>query len=145
MEDRFKKFTVLINRIIRSIHKIKSEEMGRLGLKSTHVSCLYYLYREGEMTAKELCDVCDEDKGAISRAIEFLEEQGYLICSSKTEKRYKSPISLSDKGKKIGEFINDKVDGLLDKASEGLSEEKRVIFYESLDLISNNLQKMCDK
>ncbi len=97
------------------------------------------------MTAKELCDVCDEDKGAISRAIEFLEEQGYLICSSKTEKRYKSPISLSDKGKKIGEFINDKVDGLLDKASEGLSEEKRVIFYESLDLISNNLQKMCDK
>lgn len=145
MEDRFKKFTILINKIIRSIHKIKSDEMGRLGLKSTHVSCLYYLYREGEMTAKELCDICEEDKGAISRAIEFLEEQGYLICSSKTEKRYKSPINLSDKGKEVGAFICNKVDGLLEKASQGLSEEKRKIFYESLHLIANNLQKLCDK
>lgn len=145
MEDRFKKFTILINRIIRNIHKLKSEEMGRLGLKSTHVSCLYYLYREGDMTARELCDICDEDKGAISRAIEFLEEDGYLTCSSKTEKRYKSPIQLSEKGKEIGEFICNKVDGFLEKASEGLSEENRKIFYESLDLISNNLQRLCEK
>lgn len=145
MEDRFKKFTVLVNRIVRNIHKIKTEEMSRLGLKSTHVSCIYYLYGSDEgRTARELCDICDEDKAAISRAIEFLEKEGYISCFSKSEKRYRSPLVLTEKGNKLGEFISKKVEKLLELSSEGLSEKNRKIFYESLDLISNNLQKICD-
>ncbi len=145
VEDRFKKFTVLVNRIVRNIHKIKTEEMSRLGLKSTHVSCIYYLYRsDKQLTAKELCDICDEDKAAVSRAIEFLEREGYTSCFSKSEKRYRSPIVLTEKGEKLGRFISDKVDELLELSSAGLSEVNRKVFYESLDLISDNLQKICD-
>lgn len=146
MIDRYETFTVQIAKIARYIRKIKSIEMAEFDLKSPHVSCLYYLYKnQGNLTAKELCDLCDEDKAAMSRAIDYLETNGYIDCISKTEKRYKSPLLLTDKGLEVGKLIAQKVDNILAPASEGLTEENRKIFYESLILISNNLQKICDK
>ena len=98
MENRFETFTVLINRISRNIRKIKNQEMEEYQLRSAHISCLYYLYASDGLTAAELCERCEEDKATISRALEFLEEEGYLSCESKTAKRYKSPLSLTEKG-----------------------------------------------
>ena len=145
MEARFETFTMQIAKISRCIKKIKTEEMSTFNLKSPHVSCLYYMFKQNKpITAKELCDLCDEDKGAISRSIDYLEKDEYIFADSKTEKRYKSPLSLTEKGLIVGQGIADKVDNILDIASEGLSDEKRKIFYESLMLISDNLQKICD-
>ena len=79
MDERFKTFTVLMANINRSIRKIKTEEMAEFRLKSPHVSCLYYLYKENALTAKELCDICEEDKANISRTIDYLETNGYLV------------------------------------------------------------------
>ena len=69
MEERFETFTVLINQISRSIHQLKSAEMAEFELRSSHVSCLYYLYQMKTLTAKELCDICAEDKANISRTV----------------------------------------------------------------------------
>ena len=145
MQNRFKLFTVLTTRINRFIKKIKAEEMAEFNLKSTHVSCLYYLYVESSLTAKELCDICDEDKGAISRSLDYLEKNGYLKCESNAEKRYKSPLELTELGKCVAEKISKKIERILDEASIGLTEENRVIFYQSLNLISDNLEKICEK
>ena len=145
MENRFKLFTILNCRINRCIRKIKADEMSEFDLKSTHVSCLYYLHEQNGLTAKELCDICDEDKAAVSRALDFLENNGYLKCDSKTVKRYKSPINLTDKGILVAKKISEKIDRILGEASVGLSEENRVIFYQSLNLISENLEKICEK
>lgn len=143
--DRFNKFTTQVNKIVRNIHRIKCEETGKLGLKGTHVSCLYYLYRaESPLTARELCAVCGEDKAAVSRAVDYLGGEGYVRCESSTQKKYKSPISLTEKGKEAGRFLSDRVESILVDASRGLTDEKRAVFYESLDLISDNLQKICD-
>lgn len=144
--DRFNKFTTQVNRIVRNIHRIKCEETGKLGLKGTHVSCLYYLYRaESPLTARELCAVCGEDKAAISRTVDYLGKEGYIKCESGALKKYKSPISLTEKGMEAGRVLSDRVESILIDASRGLSDEKRAIFYESLDLISDNLQKICDR
>ncbi|MDE6373767.1 MAG: MarR family transcriptional regulator [Clostridia bacterium] len=143
--DRFSKFTILVNRIVRNIHRIKSDETSKLGLKGTHVSCLYYLYRaESPLTARELCDVCDEDKAAISRAVDFLGREGYVVCESSAVKRYKSPLILTEKGIGAGRHLAERVDSILAEASDGLTDGDREIFYGSLDLISANLQKICD-
>lgn len=145
MEERFKTFTVLIAKINRCIRRIKNGEMAEFHLKSPHVSCLYYLYRSHSLTAKELCDICEEDKGAISRSIEYLEKGGYIVCNSKTLKRYRAPLELTELGKRVGKCIADKIDNVLKEASAGLSEENRLVFYESLALISGNLQKISDR
>ena len=144
MEKRFETFTVLISKISRNIRKIKTEEMLEFNLKSPHVSCIYYLYKYNTLTAKDLCDICDEDKAAISRSLVYLENNGYLSCSSNAKKRYKAYLELTQKGKDIGKILCEKIDNVLNIASNSLSEEDRIIFYKSLSLINNNLQKICD-
>ncbi len=143
MEERFKTFTLLMNCINRSIYKLKTAGMAEFKLKSSHVSCLYYLYKE-EMTAKELCELCNEDKANISRAVKYLQENGYLVCRSRTRKKYLAPICLTDKGKEVAGGIADKIDRVLESVSEGLSEEERISMYHGLTVVSENLQKICE-
>lgn len=140
MQERFETFTVLINRISRNIRKIKNQEMEEYNLRSAHVSCLYYLYiHEGE-TATDLCERCEEDKATISRALDYLEKNGFLTCESKNAKRYKSPLILTDKGNEAGKKIADKIRNVLDVISDGLSNEERMAFYHSLSIISESLE-----
>lgn len=143
MQERFRTFTVLIAKISRSIRKIKTEEMEELDLKSPHVSCLYYLFKMGSLTAKEICDIAREDKASMSRSIEYLESNGYIECDSNQKKRYKSALSLTEKGEKVAEVIAEKIDNILDFASLDLSDNDREILYKSLTLISDNLEKYC--
>ncbi len=146
MLHRFETFTVLVANISRSIRKIKTEEMEQFHLKSTHVSCLYYLFSEGELTATELCERCEEDKANISRAIDYLEKQGYIVCrSGEQKKRYRAPLKLTEQGREVGEIVAGKIDRILRDASEGVDEQEREIMYRSLAIISGNLQKICDE
>lgn len=139
MQERFETFTVLINRISRNIRKIKNQEMAEYQLRSAHISCLYYLYSGDQMTATDLCERCEEDKATISRALDYLETNGYLRCESKSAKRYKSPLILTEKGSEVGRKISEKVDRVLDEISVGLTEEERAAFYRSLSIISESL------
>ena len=145
MQKRFETFTVLINRISRNIRKIKNHEMADYGLRSAHVSCLYYLYSIDGLTATDLCERCEEDKATISRAIEHLETEGYLVCESKNAKRYKSPIILTEKGTKTAITIAEKIDAVLEISSASLSENEREAFYKSLAIISENLDIVANK
>lgn len=145
MKERFKTFTVLIMEINRYIHKIKTEEMSEFDLKSPHVSCLYYLYKSGELTAKELCDISKEDKASVSRSIEYLETNGFISCNSTAKKRYKAILTLTEKGREISAALAKKIDAILEQASVGLSEENRAVMYETLSLIHDNLENICNK
>ena len=140
MHERFETFTVLINRISRNIRKIKNQEMAEYNLRSVHVSCLYYLYISSGATATDLCERCEEDKATISRAIDYLETNGFLTCESKTAKRYKSTLVLTDKGNEVGKQIADKISAVLDTVSVDLTEEERAAFYRSLSIISKSLE-----
>ena len=142
MTNRFQEFTVLIATLNRCIYKLKTEEMAEYNLKSSHVSCLYYIYLNGTLTAKELCDLCGEDKSNISRALKYLEENEYLKLSTK---KYQKPIVLTEKGNKVGEYLNGRVNEILDYVSEGLTEENRTIMYQSLNLINKRLNKLCEE
>lgn len=140
MENRFETFTVLVNRISRNIRKIKNQEMAEYNLRSVHISCLYHLYGAGGLTATELCERCEEDKATISRALDYLESNGFLTCESRSVKRYRSPLRLTEKGVEIGRKIADKIDRVLEKISTGLTEQERVAFYRSLSIISDSLE-----
>ena len=144
MEERFETFTVLINRISRNIRKIKNQDMAEHNLKSAHVSCLYYLYSTGGLSATELCEHCEEDKATISRALDFLETKGYLTCESKHNKRYKSPLVLTEKGYAAGKRIADKISCVL-KEIKWSTDEERLAFYQSLAVISDSLEAVIKK
>ncbi|MBR7136160.1 MAG: winged helix-turn-helix transcriptional regulator [Clostridia bacterium] len=143
METRFTAFTVLIAKIGRAIHKIKTEEMAEFNLKSSHVTCLYYLYKTGGITAKELCDISSEDKSNISRAIKHLEGEGYLYCNTSKAKRYQDVIRLTDKGANLGKRLAQKIDRIEAAAGRFVSDDAREVLYKSLASICDNLEAIC--
>lgn len=142
MQERFETFTVLINRISRNIRRLKNMEMEEYNLKSAHISCLYYLYQSDGLTASELCERCEEDKATISRTLEYLEKNGYLSCETKSEKKYRSPLLLTERGNTTAAKIAAKIDDVLGEIGEGLTEEERASFYRSLSIISDGLDKI---
>lgn len=145
MQERFRTFTLLSAQISRCLRRIKTEEMADIELKSGHISCLHYLYAIGPMTAKEICDVCEEDKANISRSLEFLEKNGYINLLPDEKRRYKRRYELTEQGTAAAKRIDTKIDRVLAIAGEGVSEEERAIMYASLAKISANLQHICDE
>ncbi len=140
MNERYETFTILIAKISRNIRKIKNYEMAEYELRSSHISCLYYLYLSSGISAVELCDRCEEDKATVSRSLEYLEKNGFLEARPKNTKRYKSPLLLTEKGIEAGKKIADKIDRVLDEVSVGLTDKERGEFYRCLGIISNNLE-----
>lgn len=142
MINRFETFTLLLNRINRNIRKIKNREMEEYHLRSPHVACLYHLYLAKELTSTALCERCEEDKATISRSLDYLEKNGYLVCRSTSAKRYNSPLTLTEKGMAAGAEITDKINRILDEVSIDLSEEERAALYRSLGKISERLERV---
>ena len=66
-----------------------------------------------------------------------------MECEPKNVKRYKSPIILTEKGKKAGKEIAEKINCVLDEISTGLTETERLEFYRMLSVISESLEKVC--
>ena len=137
MQERFETFTVLINRISRDIRKIKNQEMADYHLRSAHVSCLYYVYSLGSVTSAELCEHCEEDKATISRAVDYLETNGFLLRDTGA-KRYKSPLLLTNKGRDAGkrmEGLNSTV--VYPPSAEALRLSSKTVKKRSCDAIEN--------
>lgn len=144
MKERFQTFTVLITGIHRSIRRIKMSAMTVFDLKSCHVSCIYYLYKDSALTAAELCERCEEDKANISRALVYLEENGYLALRP-SRRRYRIPLELTEKGIEVGKYISEKIAEVLQMSSAGVCETDLTVMYESLATIGQNLQSICDQ
>ena len=73
--------------------------------------------------------------------LEYLEENEYITCESKLAKRYKSPLSLTEKGRDVGKKIADKINYVLNEICIGLTEEERIEFYRCLNIISDSLEQ----
>ena len=129
----------MINRISRDIRRIKNQEMASYHLRSAHVSCLYYIYSLDGVTSAELCEHCEEDKATISRALDYLEANGFVLRDSDRTKRYRSPLRLTERGQEAGKRIAEKIDTVLDTVSRTLTDEERAAFYRSLSAISRSL------
>ena len=127
--ERFETFTVLIAKISRNIKKIKNQEMAEYGLRSVHVSCLYYLYSEESLTATELCELCEEDKATISRALDHLEKNGFIVRTPDENDARISRVRLTEEGRAqcekarriFDETCHQMLDGLDDSSISQLS------------------------
>lgn len=143
MIGRFERFSYAISEISRLWHRIAGEEMGKYGLKGAYSVYFTTLYRHPNgLTAAQLVDLCSRDKADVSRAMSLLEGKG-LVCRVDPEgKAYRAMLILTEEGRQIASQINTRAEAAVELASFGLPEEKREIFYEALELITANLQKI---
>lgn len=144
--ERFATFESLISEIQRSYQRLKTREMTRLGLKSSHVMILFMLGKEQEgASATELCELCKADKAAISRALSELIKNEYIFTENQDHKRaYRSKYFLTKKGKSVVKFINGYVKEVMEGLDGFMDEEQRAFFYESLFKISEKIKEIAE-
>ena len=141
MIDRFEQLSFYIGSIYRHIHKIEKDVMQKYKLRGAFAQYLVALshYPDG-ITATKLCDICDKDKAATSRIISELEESDLIERISKGTNSYRANLLLTPKGKDVTDYVVHSVEHAVRKAGEGLCEEDRRIFYNTLRLIEGNLR-----
>ncbi len=144
MLGRFEQFCNAISAIHQAIQKIERVEMAKYGLKGPHAQYLLMMsqYPDG-ITAAQLCNLCEKDKAAISRAVSELEDAGMIIRRDPEGKRYRSLLQLTQKGTEVAGKVNRLVYLAVHQASEGYDAEKRETFIRVLNMIASNLQTIC--
>ena len=144
MMSSFEKFTVVISGISRYVQKIQRREMVKRGYKGAFAQYLAVLKRcEEGLTSTELCDICDKDKAAVSRIIAEMEEKGLIEREKKNVRTYRSKIVLTEKGKEVAEYVEERSRAAVAVVSEGVMDDsQRETIYATLDLLYKNLQKI---
>lgn len=139
LENRFERFSFALMSISRYWHKIVSDEMENFGLKGPYAIYLVAIerYKEG-ITAVKLGELCGKDKSDVSRMMSVMEKEGLIFREG--ENRYRALIKLTEKGKKAASFVQEKAKIAVEIAGQDLTDENRKIFYESLELITENLR-----
>ena len=140
MLNRFGAFVTGFTACYKYIQRIKTLEMTELGLRGTHAMCLFYLHHNPQgLTAAQLCQLCDEDKGAISRTLSELETKGYLY--TRAAKKYRAEIMLTPEGTALAEKMDALIESWVGIGGDGLTEEQRSSFYQTLERIAANLKE----
>lgn len=143
MVERFEKFSYLISELSKLLHKIESDELLELGLKGPYAIYILTLAKhQSGVCASKLSELCARDKADVSRAVAALIEKDIATKIISEDKKYRSPIALTEKGLLVAERISAKAKRAVEFASEGISDEERKIFYESLETICSNMTKM---
>ena len=140
MIQRFQSFMTAITICYKYLQKIKATEMTEYGLKGAHVMCLFFLHQHKEgLTASQLCQLCAEDKAAISRNLASLFENGFIEVDGR--KKYRAMIKLTEKGEEMAKKLDGLIEQWVEYVGNGLSSNDRTAFYHGLDIISNNLRE----
>lgn len=138
MVSRFERFSFAISEIHRYWHKIAADVMESRGLKGPYAVYFTALYRYPEgVTSAQLAELCSRDKSDVSRAISLMEKQKLVTKEGST---YRALLKLTDEGKALAEFINEKAGLAVELGGRGLSDENREVFYQTLELIVSNLE-----
>ena len=145
MISRFVQFSSSIAAIYKYIQKIERAEMLKFGLKGPHVQCLVVLSRYPDgLTSAELCELCEKDKAAISRAVAELEKEGLLSREGEKDRIYRAPLKLTERGQEIAMQILRTATRAVEVAGDGLTDGDREIFYSVLEKIAANLQTISE-
>lgn len=139
---RFKKFTLLIDGIHKSIHNLKITIAPHLGVKGVHVLWVWELLKNPDgLTAAELAMRSMVNRSLVSREIEELREGGYVVLELDGGNKYNGKLRLTEKGRELAESIGGEVVRIQDAVDEGISEEELDAFYLTLEKLNNNFLK----
>jgi DNA-binding MarR family transcriptional regulator len=132
--------------ILRSARQIINAELEALNLSSAEGDILFHLLTGSDNLAQEqLAERLDIGKAAISRAVDSLEEKGYVMRVRQQEDRRAYRVSLTEKAFSVGEDIKGIYEKFYSLVKKGISEEEIVHIEALLSRVAANLKLLEDK
>ena len=118
--------------------------MAVLGLKGKQVQCMFSLYHTDDGTSlTQLCELCDEDKGAMSRTVKELAEKQLVYVAEKDEHKYRNPIKLTPAGRTVAKIVTEQINQIFGTISAQITPAERNTLYQTLTQISGDLTQIC--
>jgi DNA-binding MarR family transcriptional regulator len=131
----------LIARIREKANRLITEELNRHNLKGiapSHGDIMLGLFKNTELSMKELAEYIDRDKSTVTYLVNKLIQLGYVEKKSGIRDRRKSLISLTRKGRELRDDIIGISEKLLTRVFRSLSNEERYVLNELLARINEN-------
>lgn len=140
MISRYEQFSYAVSALHRYIQKIERDEMVKYGYKGSFAQYLVVMNRRPEgLTSTKLCEICDKDKAAVSRAVGEMEEKGLVYREGVGETMYRAKLRLTEEGQRAARYVCERAEAAVAAAGQGLDDESRRAFYATLSLIAGNL------
>lgn len=136
-EERLSDFFTYIRMLSKLLFRLKSNAVKKLGLKSVHVQCLFYLSYKGNMTFSNLVKLTLEDKASVSKALKILTDKDIVSYHA----GYNEEIVLTEEGKKVASEIEKESITALKEARKDIPDEDARIFVSTLKKICMNLRE----
>lgn len=131
----------LIARIREKANRLITEELNRHNLKGiapSHGDIMLGLFKNTELSMKELAEYIDRDKSTVTYLVNKLIQLGYVEKKPGIRDRRKSLISLTRKGRELRDDIIGISEKLLTRVFRSLSNEERYVLNELLARINEN-------
>lgn len=119
--------------------KILQPYFQGLGLSIGQPRILNKLYEKDGITQRELADRCLLDVASISRALDKLEEAGYLTRERHPDCRRSFMIVLTAAGREKARAVNSKFNELDERIWEGIGEAEMDAFLTCAGKILHNM------
>ncbi len=144
-QERFFRFTRLIDSLHKSVMRLRLEKAPAFGVKGVHVFWVYELARHPDgLSAAELAQSSKIDRSLVSRELAVLKKQG-LVAADNAARSYNAKLRLTEAGKKAAQDIKEIAMEIQSRASAGISDAELASFYATLEKLSRNLSSISEE
>lgn len=146
-QERFFRFTRLIDSAHKSILRLRLDKAADFGVKGVHVFWVYKLLQHPEgLSAAELAQRSQIDRSLISREISALKKDGYIAAKDKVlAHNYKAKLILTEKGVKAAKEIASLGVQIQNRASANIPKAELEQFYATLEKLCKNLEEISEE
>ena len=138
---RYERLSAAISSVHRYIQQLERYEMEQCGYKGMYAQYLSVISRaEGGITLGGLCEKCDKDKAAVSRAVAEMIKAGLIERTDGTQ--YRACVRLTDAGREAAAFVKQRVETAVGEIGKGVTKTELASFYKTLDTITSNLHRL---
>jgi len=108
-------------------------------ITTNHWAILHVIFEKGDLPQIELAKALHKNKANVTRILDVIEKQGYIVRKIDANDRRKYLISLTDKAKSAMEKLAPIAASFKKKCLEGQAEADLKRMVATLDLIFGNL------
>ncbi|UPQ77970.1 MarR family winged helix-turn-helix transcriptional regulator [Flavobacterium azooxidireducens] len=136
------KYNLLSGRLSLLLNKFLSQQFKKKGLSLTREqwSVLAVLWKNDGCAQQVIADDTNRDKPSVTRLIDNLVKEGYVLRKNDENDRRLNLIFLTEKGKNIEKEVMEVVDDTINKATKDLTNDQIVAVRVAFQIVYDNIK-----
>lgn len=135
------KYNLLSGRVPLLLNRFLTQQFRNKGVNLTREqwSVLAVLWKSDGCSQQLIANTTSRDKPSVTRLVDNLVKEGYVIRKSHENDRRLNLIFLTEKGKMIEQVVMEIVDDTIEKATNGLTNDQIVAIRDAFQVVYDNL------